>query len=326
MWIHRTRRAHRPDEGAGEGASAGASAPAAAPAASPAPAPASAASADPPASSSPAASPAPAPGGEGATWRPDWREQLAGSDEAALKQLQRYASPQEVWKKAKALETRLSSGELRAALPAKPTPEQLNDWRKANGVPEKADGYDLGAASAKFGDETKAFLDRALPVLHAANLSNDQARTVLKFLNDNALDANAARAQSDLQAQEAGEEELRAEWGAEFKRNIGLIHGFLDKGADAEFKEAILDARDGKTGKPLSSDPRWLRMLLNAALIDNPAGKLVPGGGANPMKGVEDRIAEIESKMGTKAYINDDKMQSEYRELIDARDKLRARV
>lgn len=311
MWKYRARL-HRPDEG-GEGGGAEGGAPAPSPAPAPAPSPA------------PAPAPSPAPeGGEG-TWRADWREHLAGGDDAALKQLQRYASPNDVWKKAKSLESRVSAGELRAVLPKNASAEQLTEWRKQNGIPEKADGYDLGAASGKFSDETKSFLDKALPVLHNAHLNTDQTKAVLKFLNDNVLDTKASRAQADRDAEEAGNEELRGEWGAEFKRNISIIHAVLDKSADPKFKDAVLNARDGETGKPLASDPRWLKMLLGIGLVDNPAGKLVPNAGGNPMKGVEERIAEIESKMGTKAYTNDEKMQAEYRELIDVRDKLKSR-
>lgn len=325
-WIHRARP-RRPDDGGEAGGAAGAaSAAGAAGAGSPPAGEAGKGAAGDAAAGAGAGAGAGKGGAENtpAAWPANWRETLAGDDEKTLKQLQRYASPAEVWKKAKGLEERVSSGELRTALSAKPTAEELTAWRKTNGVPEKADGYDLGPASSKFPEETKVFLDKVLPKLHDANLNNDQAKLVLKTLNDHVLDQRAVRAEADIAAQEAGEEELRSEWGNEFKRNISVIHNMLAGAVDGEFKDVVLHAR-GEDGVPLSSNPKWLKFLLNLGLIDNPAAKLVPNSGNDPMKGLNERIAEIEGKMHTKTYINDEKMQAEYRELIDTRDKLAAR-
>lgn len=307
MWIHRARLL-RPDEGGeGEGAE---SAPPEGAGAAPAGASPEAGKAEPESKAAPA-------------WREDWREALAGDDPAALKQLGRYSSPQEVWKKAKSLESKISAGELRAVLPKNATAEQITEWRKVNGIPEKPEGYDIGA-TAKMDEATKGLLDKALPVAHALNLTQEQTKGVMKFLGDNARSVKEAQVERDLKAQEDGEEALRSEWGNEFKRNIGLIHNTLAAATSTEFKDKVLDARDAD-GKPLSSDPQWLKFLLHLSLVDNPAGKLVPGGGADAAKNVEERITEIEGKMGTKAYLNDDKMQAEYRELIDLRDKLKSR-
>src|SRR5262245_1748274 len=69
-------------------------------------------------------------------WPDGWQARLAGDDPDALKQIGRYASPEEIWKKAKSLERRLSSGELKAVLPKDPKPEDVSAWRKDNGIPE----------------------------------------------------------------------------------------------------------------------------------------------------------------------------------------------
>lgn len=258
------------------------------------------------------------------TWPEDWRTQLAGGDEKAAKQLSRYASPQEVWKKARELEVKVSSGALRPLLGKDASAEEVSEYRKAWGIPEKPEGYDIGVTD-KMQPETKALLDKALPVAHSLNLTPDQTKGVMKFLNENAVGVKAQQIERDEKAREDGTELLRNEWGPEYKRNINLIHNVLDSSAAPGFKEVVLEAR-GPDGIPLASNPEWLRMLLRVGLKDNPAGLVVPNSGADPAKSVAEEMKVIEDKMGTKAYTNDEKMQARYRELVEIRDQLAKRA
>ena len=66
-------------------------------------------------------------------WSDDWRSKMAGGDAKEAKRLERFASPKEVFKSYRAFETRLSSGELKSALPKDAKPEQLTAWRAENG-------------------------------------------------------------------------------------------------------------------------------------------------------------------------------------------------
>ena len=78
-----------------------------------------------------------------ATWPDDWRGRLAGKDADALKRLNRFQSPEGVYKSWRSLEQRLSAGEIKSALPKDASDEQVAEWRKENGLPEKPDGYQL---------------------------------------------------------------------------------------------------------------------------------------------------------------------------------------
>ncbi|MGF7446190.1 hypothetical protein V7P28_21410, partial [Klebsiella michiganensis] len=83
--------------------------------------------------------------------------ELAGDDAKYRKQLERYASPEALAKAHRELQSKMSSGEFRAAkLPENPTNEELARWRKDNGVPDKADDYlaDLPSGIV-LGDEDK---------------------------------------------------------------------------------------------------------------------------------------------------------------------------
>lgn len=298
----------KPDEGGtGGGAAApAASAPAAAPPAAPAP-----------------AEPTPPADDTKGDWAPNWRELMAGGDEKELKQLGRYASPSEVWKKARALETRMSSGQLRSVLPENASAEELAAWRKEHGIPEKADGYDLKDVGVK--EDAKPLVDKFLALAHQTNQTPEQVKAGLKFIKELSQDQAASLREKDETMRMKYEDNLRNEWGEDFRRNINAIHGLLDSEAPPGFKEMLLDARLSD-GTLIGNHPDMLKMLLNMALIKNPVATIVPNA-ANPQKGIDTRIEEIEKMMRTDraSYNKDEKVQSEYRQLLEAREQLQAR-
>jgi hypothetical protein len=268
MRIHRhlLRRPETGEDGGSEGGGAAAVAATPAAASTPAAAPSAQVAGTPATAATPAAgTPAPPPEEAKPAWPEDWRTQLAGGDEKTLKQLQRYASPNEVWNKTRELEKRLSSGELRPVLPKNATPEQIAEWRTANGVPDAPNKYDLG--TAKVSEAGQAFLDKFLPIAHATNQTPEQVKANLQFIGKMNQDAAEAQSLRDHELQSQYEEDLRAEWGTEFKRNIGFIHNTLDGAASPEFRNKLLGARLAD-GTPVGSSPDMLKFLLRVALKD----------------------------------------------------------
>lgn len=329
----------KPEDGDAGGGSEGGAPPAAAPPAAPAPPAASppAASppaapappaASPPAGSPPAASPpaAAAPPPVEAAWREDWRQTMAKGDEKVLKRLERYASPEALSDALIAAQNRISSGDLKPVLKKDSTPEQIAEWRAANGVPEKPDGYDLGK-DVKLSDQGKAFMERYLPIAHANNMTADQVKANLGFIAEMNKAEAVGRATRDVELEESGEETLRAEWGGEYKRNVTFIHNLLDGAATPEFKDKLLGGRLAD-GTPIGSDPAALRFLMSLALVQNPTGTLVPGYNNTPIEGVDEEIKKIETLMRTDraAYDKDEKQQARLRELYGARETLKKRA
>lgn len=328
----------KPEDGgdSGGGSEGGAPAPSPAPAPGPAPSPAPepapspapgpAPSPAPAPAPGPAPAPAPADGGEAKpSWPDTWRETMAKGDAKVLTRLQRYASPEALSEALIHAQNRISSGELKPVLKKDATAEQVAEWRAANGVPESADKYDLG--NPKLSDEGKAFLGRYLPIAHAVNMTPDQVKANLAFIADmNKADAQG-RAARDVELEETGEDALRTEWGGEYKRNITFIHNLLDGSATPEFKDKLLGGRLAD-GTPIGSDPAALRFLMSLALVQNPTGTLVPGYNNNPIQGVDEEIAKIDKVMreDRKTYNGDEKMQARYRELLEAKEKLKPRA
>lgn len=319
----------KPDDGGAGGAEGGASAPSPSPAPAPGPAPAPAPGPSP--APEPAPAPAPKADGEGAgevkpSWRDDWRETMAKGDAKVLTRLQRYASPEALSDALIHAQNRISSGELKPVLKKDATPEQITEWRAANGIPDKPEGYDLGKG-AKVTPEAQVLLDRYLPIAHAANMTPDQVKANLGFIAAMNKSDAVAQAERDVELEDAGEELLREEWGGEYKKNINFIHNLLNGAATPEFKDKLLGGRLAD-GTPIGSDPTALRFLMQLALVQNPTGTLVAGFNENPAEGVDAEISKIEKVMreDRAAYNKDTKMQERLRELYGARENLKKRV
>lgn len=292
--------------------------PAPSPTASPAPSPA-------PSGGTAAPSPAPSPAPEEGYWKGDWRERMAGGDDKALKQLSRYASPEEIWKKARSLEQKMSSGELKPVLGKNASTEELSEWRKAHGIPESADKYDITGISLDEGD--KGLVAEVLKAAHGAHLTPEQAKAIVGIWPSIKEAANQRVAEQDHEFKQKAEDELRGEWGNDFRRNLNLIHQLMDSTGDAKTKDLVLNGRLAD-GTPFGSSPAALRMLLGVALQANPTATLLPVGTANAGKSIDDEIASIEKAMRAdrQAYNKDEKMQARFRELLIAKEKLNQRA
>lgn len=255
-------------------------------------------------------------------WPENWRETVSKDDAKKLAQLQRYASPQVMADALFAAQERIRSGELKPVLAKNATPEQLKEWRTAHGIPETADKYNLG--DVKIDETDKPMMDAVISSLHAANATPEVVQATAKAWNTIKKNAMDNQATADLATQQASEDALRAEWGTEFRRNINIVHGLLDGAASPGLKDKLLGGRMAD-GTPIGSSPEVLKMLVGLALIQNPAGVVVPNGNGNVEATVDAEIDTIEKRMRTdrKGYDKDEKQQARYRELLDAREKLK---
>ena len=224
-----------------------------------------------------------------------------------------------------AAQNRIAAGELKPVLGKNATPEQLKEYRDALGIPETPDKYDLGK-DLKTENINPQLLSEVLKEAHATNQTPDQVRATIKAWNSISTAVKEQQYTKDVELQKTGEDALRAEWGVEYRRNLNIIHNMLDGTASPGLKDSLLGGRLAD-GTPIGSSPEALKFLVGLALIQNPAGVVVPGSEANPMKGIDDEMAKIETTMKNdrKAYDKDEKMQARYRELIEAKQKLDTR-
>lgn len=256
-------------------------------------------------------------------WPSDWRQQMAGGDAKRLKQLERYASPQDVWNKAVALEGRLTAGELKPTLPKNASSEVLAEYRKAHGIPETAAGYSDHLKDLKLDDADKPLVDQVVAAAHAVHASPEAVKAMVGVWPK--LKEAAAHRQHELdsQAQQVGEDTLRGEWGGEFRRNMSLVHQLLDGTGDKTLKDQVLGGRLAD-GTPIGSSPAALKMLLGVALQANPTGLVLPGGNADPSGSIREELKKIDDvrRKDRKSYDKDTAMQERERELIGAAQRM----
>lgn len=260
-----------------------------------------------------------------------WREHIAGEDQDALKQLARYASPADVWKKARELEKKMSSGELKAvtAFPEKGTAEEQTAWRKDHGIPEKPEAYDLTLGDGLvIGDDDKPLVNEFLKHAHATHTPNEGVKQTLKwFLGTYREQVESGRAEAEKGALQQAEDQLRKDWGADYRGNMNAIAGLLDAhvSTDSGLKDRIL--------KSVKLEPEFAKLWATLARETNPAGTLVSGDPAKMEQTIGDEISKYEGWMkagrGTKEgdkYWKDEKVQARYRELLGARDKMKGKA
>lgn len=266
-------------------------------------------------------------------WPEDWKERYVGKlkdkegkdlDEAGkdkmMKRLSRYASPRAAMDAMVNAQNKISAGGM-VKIPGKDaTPEELTQYRKDIGIPDEAKGYDLALGDGMvIGDEDKDMIDGFLETAHAGNYSQQQVTDGLNWYYKNQEDAIAARYEADATHKSGVEEELREEWGAEYKGNVNLMANFLG----TDFGEGVGDLLVGARladGTPLANHPDIIRGFVAKARAANPMGALVPGSGTKQHDAMVSEIEALETKMEKGSLQGKD--QDRYLKLISLRDKV----
>jgi hypothetical protein len=267
-------------------------------------------------------------------WPEDWKERYVDKqvtkdgkplDDAAkeklMKRLARYASPRAAMDAMIAAQNKISAGGL-VKIPGKDaTPEEIAQYRKEIGVPEEAKGYDLTLGDGMVvGDDDKEMVNAFLETAHAGNYTQQQVTDGLNWYYKTQEDAISARHEADVTHKAAVEEELREEWGPEYKSNINLMANYLT----TDFGEGVADLITGARladGTPLANHPDILRGFVAKARSANPLGALVPGSGTKQHDAMVAEIETLEAKMGTDGALKG-KDQDRYLKLVSMRDKV----
>ena len=275
------------------------------------------------------ADPAPAPAAKTepqSDWAPDWRSKIS-ADGKHLKTLERFDSPKSMFDSYMALRQKLDSGELKpvSEFPAGGKPEQQAEWRKAHGIPDAPEGYELAFDDGLvIGEHDKPIVDGFLAAAHSANASPQQVNQIMHWYYEEQERVLTAQEEADANFLRESEDTLRAEWGGDFRTNINMIKGLVDT-MPADVRDLFLNARLGD-GKALVNHPDMARWLAMNARTINPVATVVPGAGANIAGAIDDEITSIEKMMRTdrQAYNKDEKMQARLRELYGARERAKA--
>lgn len=259
----------------------------------------------------------------GGKWPEKWREEMADDFEKEKDQIGRYATPKDIWKKAKALEQRISSGEYKRAVPFpdKGTAEEQTAWRKEQGLPESHDKYELKLPEGfVIGEADKPLVDAFLKDAHAGNMSPTAVNSAVNWFFKNRDTQMKANQEATAKVRQETEDALRGEWGNDYRKHDSVIDGLLNETlADEELRKDIADAR--------KLNPGLSKWLLGVALQLNPAGTILPNTGGNQVQAITDEIASLKKMMGdqSSAYWKGPdavKNQARYRELTAAKERM----
>lgn len=254
----------------------------------------------------------------------DWRKQIGGEDPEAQKVLQRFADPKTFFKSFSDAQAKIRSGELQKPLAADATPEQIAEYRKAHGVPEKPEGYFEKLPNGRvIGADDQPMFTQVAERLHKLNVSPAVMHELADWYYASEEQQTAAERKVDDADRIKAIQDLRTEWGEDYRPNMNIMESWLDglgKDLKAHLKDAVLG-----DGTRLMNNPSVVKWLVAQARTVNPAAGLIPGGGDVDIKTIDTEIAGIEKVMreSRSTYDKDEKMQARLRDLYTAREALK---
>lgn len=268
-----------------------------------------------------------------ANWPENWPDVMAGGDPKAAAYYRRYHSPAAVGKALLAFRQKMDAGEIARAKPEgdpnDPAHQQaMNEWRAQAGVPEKPDGYlDKVPDGIVFGEADKPMLDGFLKDMHAKDVPPAYVHESLRWYKANEERVINERAVSDRQHRATAEDEMRAEWGPDYRGHMQLVHTVVaneEWGGSQDLATQLYSARLAD-GTPLGDHPAFLRW---AASLGRDLGlhHTVVGAGGSPQAGAA-RKAELDKLMSDSRSEywqgpTSEKLKGEYRQILEAEEKV----
>lgn len=238
------------------------------PAPEPSPNPAPEPSPSPAPNPEPAPSPSPEP-----TWRDDWRDQLiaklpAEEREKERTRLQRFQSPENVYKSMRELEKRVSAGMLKPTLAENASDAEIAEYRKANGIPDEPSVEKYGITFPQGyepNDADKADVTDFLADMHKDNVPPAVVQKVWNKYLGIREKAEAELYQAAQQATINYKAELKAEYGRDFDKNVRLGNQHLVQAVGEDQAKEFM-AMTLADGTKLGDNPAFVRYIVSQAL------------------------------------------------------------
>lgn len=264
------------------------------------------------------------------TWNADWRARIAGADPDELKRLERFQAPDDIYRSYRALERRVSAGELRPVLKKDATPEEQARWRSEIGVPADPKGYKItlpdGRPTPKDDDP---FIQTFLKSAHEANYTQGQVDASVRAFYQEVDRQEQMLTDAEKQLETKAEDDLRKEWGNDYRVNKQMAEALLAR-APQGFRDRFMQGYLADRTPIRASVDAW-KWLVQMEREINPAATVVPGAGGDLGKTVAAELADLKAKMGNQnsEYWKGPKaeaMQERYRQLLGADAKLKAKA
>jgi hypothetical protein len=266
------------------------------------------------------------------TWPEDWRQRFAGSDAEALKTLNRFKDPANIWKSYQGLRQRVDTGEFKRARPDPKDEKAYGEWKAEAGIPEKPEGYleKLPENLRDVPEDHKDVVNRLLEIAHKSDMTPDETAKGLDIYWQVFQAQEDQRHEQDKQHRLQAEDELRAAWGPEFRATINGITTLLDTHAPKGLKERLFTARLSD-GTPVGNDPQMLQFLASLDKEINPHGTVTPNQGQDAATSIADEIKQLEMEAAdTKSrkydYWQSPAKQARLRQLYEIEERMKRKA
>ncbi|SDH08369.1 hypothetical protein SAMN04487974_12032 [Pelagibacterium luteolum] len=194
------------------------------------------------------------------TWGDDWRDKMADGDADLAKLLSRYGSPRDAVKALRDTQTKLRTGKGKTDAPDGSDPEALKAWRKDNGIPDDATGYGIpDTVKDLVTDDDKPLLSSFTEFAHERNLPQGALDTALEWYFQSQDQILTEQAATDKLASETAIDELRQDYGREYRANSQLAKDFIASipGVGDSWGEARMP-----DGRRLGDNPDFIRWAV----------------------------------------------------------------
>lgn len=279
-------------------------------------------------------------GGKGGDdWLPaDWRDRFANGlpeDQRgkAKDYLKNRSSPFDILRSGMAADSKISEltrDRVRVPTGKNDDPKDVAAYRKARGTPEKAENYDIRLPE-DFGEMDQLdseMSDEFKKKAHSLNWGQKDFDLAIDTVIARDKMRAAEQANRVLRAKEAAQDELRIEFGKEYRGNVELINRFIGEEMkrvgvdDANLRREALSERFAD-GMALGEKPWFVKMMANIARRYADDG-LIETGETEEAGDVDTRIDKIVGLMHSdpKEY---ERMQPELQKLIAVQNRRGAR-
>ena len=266
-----------------------------------------------------------------ADWREKYVERVKGDDKL-LKRMQRYSDPYSALDALVGVQNKISAGELRSMdpFPEKGSEAEQAKWREDHGIPLGPDKYEIKLTDGLVpGEEDKPIVEGFLKRMHAKNAAPEVVNDAIDWYYAEQERQAAERHAADVEIKNEVEDQLRAEWGTDYRKNKDMIEALLDT-FPAGTKDLMFGARLDD-GTPLASNINILRgfsLLASERFGDT---FIAPAEGAGAISSIVDEIDSMKALMADKnsKYWKGPeakKLQDRYLKLVDQKQRIDERA
>ena len=205
----------------------------------------------------------------------DWRAGI--KDEKLRDHAGRFTTVEDLAKGHLDLRSQLSKAIVPPGKDAKP--EAVASYRKAMGIPEEPDGYELPAPAEgdDLTEDMKAYQSMWRDRVHQLNIPSETAKALAQMVADDTAKQLEAETVADKQFADKAEDELKQKWGdADYERNTEASKRAILTLADrAGIEPDVLSHMELKNGRFLMDDPH-IRQLFAPVGLEMLEGNLGP--------------------------------------------------